>query len=205
MGRLDGKVAAVTGGASGIGEATVRRFVGEGASVAFCDRDRDGERGQRVAAELETAGAKVALTQADVGSEAACLAFVNGAGQKFGRLDILINNAGIRKYEKVDEASAASWKEIPDVNLMGYVFCAKGAVPLMRRNKGGAIVNVASVRSVVAGGGNLQYDTTKAAVAGTRRRPLARRHSCERRRPWPDLHAVPSAPHRGGRRDRRAV
>ena len=108
MGRLDGKVAAVTGGASGIGEATVRRFVAEGASVAFCDRD--GERGQRVAAELQTAGARVAFTQADVGTEAACLAFVNGAAQQFGRLDILVNNAGIRKYEKVDEASAASWK-----------------------------------------------------------------------------------------------
>ena len=135
MGRLDGKVAAVTGGASGIGEATVRRFLAEGASVAFCDRD--GERGQRVAAELETAGAKVTFTQADVGTEAACLAFVNGAAQKFGRLDILINNAGIRKYEKVDEASAASWNEILNVNLMSYAFCAKAAVPLMRRNKGG--------------------------------------------------------------------
>jgi NAD(P)-dependent dehydrogenase (short-subunit alcohol dehydrogenase family) len=110
MGRLDGKVAAVTGGASGIGEATVRRFLAEGASVAFCDRD--GERGQRVAAELETAGAKLAFTQADVGTEAACLAFINGAAQKFGPLDILVNNAGIRKYEKVDEASAASWTEI---------------------------------------------------------------------------------------------
>jgi NAD(P)-dependent dehydrogenase (short-subunit alcohol dehydrogenase family) len=77
MGRLDGKVAAVTGGASGIGEATVRRFIAEGASVAFCDRD--GERGQRVAAELETAGAKVVFTHADVGTEAACLDFVNGA------------------------------------------------------------------------------------------------------------------------------
>src|SRR5580700_4518001 len=161
MGRLDGKVAAVTGGASGIGEATVRRFLAEGASVAFCDRD--GERGQRVAAELETVGAKVTFTQADVGTKAACL-------------DILINNAGIRKYEKVDEASAASWKEILDVNLMSYVFCAKAAVPLMRRNKSGAIVNTASVRSVVAGGGNLQYDTTKAAVAGLTR-ALAADHS----------------------------
>ena len=176
MGRLDGKVAAVTGGASGIGEATVRRFVAEGASVAFCDRD--GESGQRVAAELQT----IAFAQADVGTEAACLAFVNGAAQHFGRLDILVNNAGIRKYEKVDEASAASWNEILGVNLMSYVFCAKAAVPLMRRDqgrdRGGAIVNVASVRSVVSGGGNLQYDTTKAAVAGLTR-ALAADHSSE--------------------------
>src|SRR5205823_701478 len=128
--------------------------------------------------ELGTAGAKVAFTHADVGTEAACLSFVNGAAEKFGRLDILINNAGIRKYEKVDEASAASWNEILSVNLMSYVFCAKAAVPLMRRNKGGAIVNVASVRSVVAGGGNLQYDTTKAAVAGLTR-ALAADHSPE--------------------------
>ena len=173
MGRLEGKVAAVTGGASGIGEATVRRFVAEGALVAFCDRD--GERGQRLAAEL---GGKVAFTQADVGTEDACLGFVNGAARMFGRLDILVNNAGIRAYEKVDEASGASWNTILAVNLMSYVFCAKAAVPLMRGNGGGAIVNTASVRSVVAGGGNLQYDTTKAAVAGLTR-GLAADHSAE--------------------------
>ncbi|MSO91460.1 MAG: SDR family oxidoreductase [Acetobacteraceae bacterium] len=176
MGRLDDRVAAVTGGASGIGEATVRRFVAEGAHVAFCDRD--GERGQRVADELVAGGAKIVFTQADVGSEAACLTFINGAAQKFGRLDILVNNAGIRKYEKIDEASAASWNEILNINLMSYAFCAKAAVPLMRSNKGGAIVNVASVRSIVAGGGNLQYDTTKAAVAGLTR-ALAADHSAE--------------------------
>lgn len=176
MGRLDGKIAAVTGGASGIGEATVRRFVAEGASVAFCDRD--GACGQRVAAELEAAGGRVAFTEADVGTEAACLAFVNGAADKFGRLDILVNNAGIRKYEKIDQASAASWNEILNVNLMSYAFCAKAAIPLMRRDKGGAIVNVASVRSVMAGGGNLQYDTTKAAIAGLTR-ALAADHSPE--------------------------
>ncbi len=176
MGRLDDKVAAVTGGASGIGAATVRRFVAEGASVAFCDRD--GDRGRDLAAELKAAGAKVAFTQADVGAEAACLAFVNGAAQQFGRLDILVNNAAIRKYEKVDEASAESWNEILNVNLMSYVFCAKAAVPLMRREKGGAIVNVASIRSVVSGGGNLQYDTTKTAIAGLTR-ALAADHSPE--------------------------
>ncbi|MGE0422067.1 MAG: SDR family NAD(P)-dependent oxidoreductase [Reyranellaceae bacterium] len=176
MARLDGKVAAVTGGASGIGEATVRRFVAEGASVAFCDRD--GERGRQVESELKNAGARVAFTQADVGTEAACLGFVEGAAQHFGRLDVLINNAGIRKYETIDVASAESWNEILSVNLMSYVFCAKAAVPLMRSAGGGAIVNVASVRSIVAGGGNLQYDTTKAAIAGLTR-ALAADHSAE--------------------------
>ena len=173
MGRLEGKVAAVTGGASGIGEATVRRFVAEGARVAFCDRD--GERGQRLAAEL---GGTVAFTQVDVGTEDACISFVNDAARFFGRLDILINNAGIRAYETVDVASGASWNEILNINLMSYVFCAKAAVPLMRLGGGGAIVNTASVRSVVAGGGNLQYDTTKAAIAGLTR-GLAADHSAE--------------------------
>ena len=176
MPRLANKVAAITGGASGIGEATVRRFVAEGAAVAFCDRDA--ERGPRIAAELAAAGAKITFTHADVGTEAACLGFVTGAAQSFGRLDILVNNAGIRKYEKIDEASAASWSEILNVNLLSYAFCAKAAVPLMRASKGGAIVNVASVRSVVAGGGNLQYDTTKAAIAGLTR-GLAADHSAE--------------------------
>jgi 2-hydroxycyclohexanecarboxyl-CoA dehydrogenase len=182
MGRLDGKVAAVTGGASGIGEATVRRFLAEGASVAFCDRD--GDRGRRLETELRVSNelggteARVVFTQADVGTEATCLDFVNGAAQKFGRLDILVNNAGIRKYEKIDVASAASWNEILNVNLMSYAFCAKAAVPLMRSSKGGAIVNVASVRSIVSGGGNLQYDTTKAAIAGLTR-ALAADHSAE--------------------------
>ena len=176
MGRLEGKIAAITGGASGIGEATVRRFVSEGASVAFLDRDA--ERGQRLAAELTASGAKVAFTHADVGTEAACLDCVNSAARHFGRLDILINNAGIRKYEKIDEASAASWNEILSVNLLSYAFCAKAAVPLMRANKSGAIVNVASVRSVISGGGNLQYDTAKAAVAGLTR-ALAADHSAE--------------------------
>src|SRR3954464_8634232 len=126
MGRLDGKIAAVTGGASGIGEATVRRFVAEGAKVAFCDRD--GERGQRVAAELEAAGGTVAFTQADVGTEAARPAFVNGAADKFGRLDILVTVAGIRKYEKIDVAAAVSWNEILNVNLLSSSFCEKAAI-----------------------------------------------------------------------------
>ena len=86
-----------------------------------------------------------------------------------GRLDILVNNAGVRLYHTVEEASAESWDEILGVNLKGYAFCAKAAIPLLRQAGGGSIVNVASVRSVTSVGKTTQYDTTKAAVAGLTR------------------------------------
>ena len=167
MNRLSGKVAAVTGGASGIGEATVRRFVAEGARVAFADRDVD--RGKRVAAEIEAGGGQAIFVEAHIQREAEALAFVRQAADRFGRLDILVNNAGIRLYHTVVDASAESWDEILGVNLKGYAFCAKAAIPLMRQGGGGSIVNVASVRSVTSVGKTTQYDTTKAAVAGLTR------------------------------------
>jgi NAD(P)-dependent dehydrogenase (short-subunit alcohol dehydrogenase family) len=167
MARLAGKVAAVTGGASGIGEATVRRFVAEGAKVAFADRDVD--RGKRVLAEIEAGGGQAFFVEAHVERESEALAFVRQAAQRFGRLDVLVNNAGIRKYHTVEDAPAESWDEILGVNLKGYAFCAKAAVPLIRQAGGGSIVNVASVRSVTSVGKTTQYDTTKAAVAGLTR------------------------------------
>jgi NAD(P)-dependent dehydrogenase (short-subunit alcohol dehydrogenase family) len=176
MGKLDGMVAAVTGGASGIGEATVRRFIAEGAQVAFADRDA--ERGRRVAEEIAAGGGKVVFVEADVGRETTCLGFISQAVERFGRLNVLVNNAGIRKYQTVVEASAESWDEILNVNLKSYAFCAKGAIPAMRQAGGGSIVNVASIRSVIAGGNNIQYDTTKHAVAGLTR-GLAMDHGAE--------------------------
>ena len=167
MERLSGKIAAVTGGASGIGEATVRRFVAEGAKVAFADRDVD--RGKRVAAEIEASGGRALFVEAHMESEAEAAAFVREAADRFGRLDVLVNNAGIRMYQTVVEASAESWDEILGVNLKGYVFCAKAAIPVIRQSGGGNIVNVASVRSVTTAGKTTQYDTTKAAVAGLTR------------------------------------
>jgi NAD(P)-dependent dehydrogenase (short-subunit alcohol dehydrogenase family) len=176
MGRLSGKVAAVTGGASGIGEATVRLFVEEGARVAFADRD--GERGARVADELQAHGGKVLFVQAQMEREAEALAFIQRAVEHFDRLDILVNNAGIRLYQHVTEASAESWDAILGVNVKGYAFCAKAAIPAMRRTGGGSIVNVASIRSIVAGENTVQYDTTKAAVAGMTR-ALAMDHAAD--------------------------
>jgi NAD(P)-dependent dehydrogenase (short-subunit alcohol dehydrogenase family) len=176
MGKLDGMIAAVTGGASGIGEATVRRFIAEGAEVAFADRDAT--RGRRVAAEIAAGGGKAMFVEADVGKESACLGFIQQALERFGRLNVLVNNAGIRMYQTVVEATAESWDEILSINLKSYAFCAKGAIPAMRQAGGGSIVNVASVRSIVVGGGTLQYDTAKHAVAGLTR-GLAMDHGAE--------------------------
>ena len=176
MGKMDAMVAAVTGGASGIGEATVRRLIVEGAQVAFVDRDA--ERGRRVAAEIVADGGKAVFVEADVGQEVNCLAFVQKTVERFGRLDVLVNNAGIRMYQSVVEATAESWDEILSINLKSYAYCAKGAIPAMRRAGGGTIVNVASVRSIVAGGNNIQYDTAKHAVAGLTR-GLAMDHGAE--------------------------
>src|SRR5438046_2542158 len=167
MARLNGKVAAVTGGASGIGEATVRRFVTEGAKVAFADRDVD--RGKWVAAEIAASGGQVVFVEAHMEREAEAAAFVRQAAERFGRLDILVNNAGVRLYHTVEEASSESWDEILAVNLKGYAFCAKAAIPLLRQAAPGSIVNVASVRSVTSIGKTTQYDTTKAAVPGLTR------------------------------------
>jgi NAD(P)-dependent dehydrogenase (short-subunit alcohol dehydrogenase family) len=99
--------------------------------------------------------------------------------EHFGELHVLVNNAGIRAYQTVVEASAESWDTLLAVNLKSYAYCAKGAIPLMKRVGGGAIVNMASIRSITAGGNTTQYDTTKAAVAGLTR-GLAYDHADDR-------------------------
>ena len=176
MNRFDGKVVVVTGGASGIGEATVRRFVEDGARVAFADRDA--ERGKRVATELESEGAVAHFVEADMGKESDATRFIEAAAGRFERLDVLVNNAGIRRYQAVTEASRESWDEMLAVNLLSYALCARAAIPVMAAAGGGAIVNVASIRSLIAGPKCVQYDTTKAAVLGLTR-SMARDHAAQ--------------------------
>ena len=165
MGRLDGKVAVVTGGASGIGEATVRRFVEEGARVGFADSTR----GTSLANEIDASGAQVLFIEAHTEREAEASDFIRRTVKKFGRLDILVNNAAIRLYHDVTEASEESWDTIWGVNVKGYAFCAKAAIPIMRRTGKGSIVNIASNSALIASANAVQYDTTKAAVTGLTR------------------------------------
>jgi NAD(P)-dependent dehydrogenase (short-subunit alcohol dehydrogenase family) len=176
MGRLDGKVAVITGGASGIGEATACLFAAEGAQVAIADLDV--ERGRSVAAAIVSTGARALFVETHTEREAEAMAFVRSACDEFGRLDVLVNNAGMRLYQTVVDATEESWDAILGVNLKGYAFCAKAAIPAMRRAGGGSIVNVASIRAAVAGGNMVQYDATKAAVAGLTR-AMARDHASE--------------------------
>jgi len=172
MGRLQGKVAAITGGAGGIGAATLRRFLAEGAKVAFCDNDA--AKGNAFEQSLATGDAF--FTSADVSREDDAERFIGEAADRFGRVDVLVNNAAIRNYVDVTEASAESWDRVLGVNLKGFAFCAKAAIARMRASGGGVVVNLASVRSLVAGPKCVQYDTTKAAILGLTR-SMARDHA----------------------------
>ncbi len=174
MKRLHGKVAVITGGASGIGEATVRRFVEEGARVAFTDRD--GDCGAQVASEIQAQGGDVLFVEAHMEHEDEAIRFVRQAATHFGRLDILVNNASTRLYQPVTEASRASWDIVIGINVMGYIYCAKAAIPAMRRAGGGSVVHVTASRAVVTGANMVQYDTSKAAIIGLTR-GMARDHA----------------------------
>ncbi len=174
MGCMDGRTVAITGAAGGIGGATVRRFVEEGGRVAFCDLDT--EKGAVLEKELGADSAS--FTVADVSKESDCVRFIDGAVSRFGRLDVLVNNAAVRNYEDVTEASTESWDNVLGVNLRSYIYCAKAGIAAMKRTGGGVVVNVASVRSLRAGSRCVQYDTTKAAILGLNR-SMARDHAAD--------------------------
>src|SRR5437763_5946096 len=140
MAQLEGKVAVITGGGSGIGEATAKRFAAEGARVVVLDRDPDG--GERVTREIREAGGEAAFLRAEVSVEAEALALAPFTLERFGALHILVNNAGARVYGPVTEATEESWDHILAVNVKALGLCAKAAIPEIAKAGGGAIVNV---------------------------------------------------------------
>jgi NAD(P)-dependent dehydrogenase (short-subunit alcohol dehydrogenase family) len=156
------KVALVTGAARGIGLAVARRFLAEGWRVALLDIEAellDGAVGA-----LESPDDTLALT-CDVSDAAAVTAAIDTLSRRFGRLDALVNNAGVAVFAPLMQTSDEDWNRVLAVNLTGPFICTKAAVPLMREHGGGAIVNITSISAVRASTLRSAYGTSKAGLA----------------------------------------
>ena len=160
------KVALVTGAARGIGLATAKRFLAEGWRVALLDIQaellRDAVAG--LGAGLGDRSGTLAL-HCDVSDTEQVAAATDELAQRFGRLDALVNNAGVAAFAPLMETTEADWKRILDVNLTGPFLCTRAAVPLMRTTGGGAVVNITSISAVRASTLRSAYGTSKAALA----------------------------------------
>ena len=164
MGRLDGKVAIISGGARGMGAAEARLFAKEGAKVAIGDvLDDDG---RRVEAEINESGGDCVFIHLDVTSEANWQEAIAVTTSRFGRLDILVNNAGIGGVSSlVEETSLADWERVMAVNSTGVFLGTKAAIPEMRKAGGGSIINISSQLGLVGTDNSTpQYQASKGAV-----------------------------------------
>jgi NAD(P)-dependent dehydrogenase (short-subunit alcohol dehydrogenase family) len=164
--RLAGKVAIVTGGATGIGKACVEKFVAEGANVVSFVRD---EAKGRAAVEGLGVGDQVMVQVADVTKEAQVQAGVAATVAKYGKLDILINNAGINAYYDATKMTEADWEHVFGVDLKGAWLCAKHAIPEMQKIGGGSIVNNASIHAFMTTRHMFPYAAAKSGLVGLTR------------------------------------
>ncbi len=162
MAELSGKAVAITGASSGIGEATALALARAGASVALGARRKD--RIDALGARIEDEGGTAVPLEVDVSDEAQARAFVETANDRLGRLDSLINNAGVMLLGPVEQADSEQWRTMINVNLLGLLYCTSAALPIMRAQGSGDIVNVSSVAGRFARAGNAVYAATKFAV-----------------------------------------
>ena len=160
-GRLEGKVAIITGASRGTGEATARRFVSEGASVVIADVLD--ELGEKVAAEL---GEQAAFLHTDVTREADWARCVALAKERFGSLDVLVNNAAILHIAPIEQTALEDWQRVTDVNQTGCFLGIKTVAPVMRAVGGGSIVNVSSIDGLEGMSFVAAYASTKWALRG---------------------------------------
>jgi NAD(P)-dependent dehydrogenase (short-subunit alcohol dehydrogenase family) len=147
--RLKGKVAIVTGGSQGIGEAIARRYAAEGAKVAVVYHRNDDTAASVVAA-ITDAGGTAAAFKADVSQASESERLVAAVISRFGRVDILVNNAGLFRTVSVEETTEAIWDETMNLNLKGAFFCTKALIPEFKKNGGGKVINVTSTAGHVA-------------------------------------------------------
>lgn len=159
MKRLENKVAIITGGAAGIGAATAKKFVAEGAQVVIWDMNA--ERGEQFAKELNITFDKVNTANYEEIEVAAKKVF-----DKFGRIDILVNNAGITRDSTLKKMTPELWQQVIDVNLTGVFYCTKVVSEYMLQNGWGRILNASSVVALYGNFGQTNYTATKSGLIG---------------------------------------
>ncbi len=160
------KAAFVTGGAYGIGRATVRCFASQGYALAIADIDES--RGKALEGQLRTEGRKALFVRTDVREEAAVRHSLERTVAEWGRLDTLVNNAGVEVYRRTDEFTAEDWSAMVDTDLRGPFFCTKYAFPALRATKG-SIINIASVQGLACEPNTGAYTAAKAGLLGLTR------------------------------------
>jgi NADP-dependent 3-hydroxy acid dehydrogenase YdfG len=164
MGSLDGRKVLITGGSSGIGEATALAMAAEGAAIAVGARRK--ERLDDLAARIEGDGGTAVAIEADITDEDQAKALVERAQEALGGLDCLVNNAGVMLLGPLQGANPDEWRTMIEVNCLGLLYCTHYALPLMRDGGGGDVVNVSSVAGRTAALGSGVYNMTKWGVVG---------------------------------------
>jgi NADP-dependent 3-hydroxy acid dehydrogenase YdfG len=159
---LSSQVVAITGASSGIGEATALACARAGAAVALAARRA--ERIERLAQRIIQEGGRAIAVPADVGEERQAQAFVERAHSELGRLDVLVNNAGVMLLGPIENAPTDEWRQMIHVNVFGVLYCTHAALPLMHAQGSGHIVNISSVAGRVARAGSGVYNLTKFGV-----------------------------------------
>jgi len=161
---LKDRVAVVTGGAAGIGEAIARALAAEGCIIVILDRDA--AAASKAAAALVESGHQAQSTACDIGDAAAVTQAFNEIASRHERLDILVNAAGMLSTGLIADLPVSEWQRVSQVNIAGLLFCVKAAIPVMTKQRHGRIINIASVSAMRGGGsvGNTLYGTTKAGV-----------------------------------------
>jgi clavulanate-9-aldehyde reducatase len=159
---IEGRVAAVTGASSGIGEATALALARAGAAVAITARRED--RLRALAERIEEEGGRALAHPADIADERQARGFVEAAYEHLGRLDILVNNAGLMLLGPIEGADTEGWRRMVEVNCLGLLYCTHAALPIMREQGSGHIVNLSSVAGRFARAGAAVYNLTKFGV-----------------------------------------
>jgi NADP-dependent 3-hydroxy acid dehydrogenase YdfG len=163
-GKLDGKIAFVTGASSGIGEATALALAAEGAKVALAARRQ--ERLEKLAKQINDNGGQAISFVTDISGEAQTNEMIQKTNAYWGSVDILVNNAGVMFLSFIDSADTSEWRRMIDINLLGLMYATHAVVPLMKDQGGGHIVNISSVAGRVSVPRYSVYNATKFGVSG---------------------------------------